>query len=56
MVAGLMAQGIEAYKAAKLGAYLHGLAGDLAAGEKTQSCVIASDLIDYLPEAIKRVS
>jgi NAD(P)H-hydrate epimerase len=56
VVAGLMAQGIEAYKAAKLGAYLHGLAGDLAAGEKTQSCVIASDLIDYLPEAIKRTT
>jgi ADP-dependent NAD(P)H-hydrate dehydratase / NAD(P)H-hydrate epimerase len=56
MIAGLIAQGIGIYEAAKLGVYLHGLAGDLAAQEKTQSCVIASDLINYLPKAIKKAS
>ncbi|MFO8053207.1 MAG: NAD(P)H-hydrate dehydratase [Candidatus Omnitrophota bacterium] len=55
MIAGLIAQGIDTYEATKLGVYIHGLAGDLAAQEKTQSCVIASDLIDYLPKAIKKL-
>lgn len=41
--------------AAVCGVYLHGLAGDLAAKEKTQFCLIASDLIQYLPEAFQRV-
>lgn len=53
LIAGLVAQGIDLFLAAKTGVYLHGLAGDLAAAEKTQNCVIASDLLDYLPAAIK---
>jgi len=53
IIAGLIAQGLQAYEAAKLGVYLHGLSGDLAAKEKTQNCLIASDLIDYLPQAVK---
>lgn len=53
IIAGLIAQGLEPFSAAKLGVYLHGLSGDLAAKDKTQSCLIASDLIDYLPQAIK---
>ncbi|MCF7894443.1 MAG: NAD(P)H-hydrate dehydratase [Candidatus Omnitrophica bacterium] len=55
MIAGLIAQGINSYEATKLGVHLHGLAGDLAAQEKTQSCVVASDLINYLPQAIKKL-
>lgn len=53
IIAGFIAQGIDIYSAARCGVYLHGLAGDLAAEDKTESCLIASDLIDYLPEAIK---
>jgi hydroxyethylthiazole kinase-like uncharacterized protein yjeF len=34
--------------------YLHGLAGELAAAELTEHCVIATDLLRYLPEAIRR--
>jgi hydroxyethylthiazole kinase-like uncharacterized protein yjeF len=34
--------------------YLHGLAGELAAAELTERCVIATDLLRYLPEAIRR--
>lgn len=53
IIAGLMAQGISPYQAAKTGVYLHGLAGDLAAKAKTQAGLIARDIIDYLPKAIK---
>jgi ADP-dependent NAD(P)H-hydrate dehydratase / NAD(P)H-hydrate epimerase len=52
MIAGLIAQRFELFQAAKLGVYLHGLAGDIAAKEKTQTCLIASDIIEYLPKAL----
>lgn len=53
MIAALLGQGLSAFEAAKLGVYLHGLAGDLAAKEKTQGGLIASDIIAKIPEAIK---
>ncbi|MFA7677712.1 MAG: NAD(P)H-hydrate dehydratase, partial [Candidatus Omnitrophota bacterium] len=53
IISGFAAQGLDAYTAAKAGVYLHGLAADKAAQEKTQNCLIASDVIDYLPKAIK---
>ncbi|UCC95378.1 MAG: NAD(P)H-hydrate dehydratase [Candidatus Omnitrophota bacterium] len=55
IIAGLLAQGLESFEAAQLGVYLHGLAADLAAREKTENCLIASDVIDYLPKAIKKL-
>ena len=56
MIAGLMAQGLSGYDAAKYAVYLHGLAGDLAVKDKTQICLIASDIIEYLPKAIKTLA
>jgi len=56
ILTGLMAQGLAAAHAATLGVYLHGLAGDLAAHDKTQIALIASDLIDYLPAALRTIS
>ncbi len=55
LIGGFLAQGLMDLEAAILGTYLHGLAGDIAAEEKTEYCLIASDLIDYLPKAIKRI-
>jgi NAD(P)H-hydrate epimerase len=55
IIAGLIVQGIESFEAAKLGVYLHGLAGDLVAKDKTQAGLIASDIIEYLSKAIKRI-
>ena len=37
---------------ARLGAHLHGLAGDLAAAELGQVGMVASDLLRFLPLAI----
>jgi len=56
MIAAYLGQGLNAFEAAKFAAYLHGLAGDMAAGEKTQNCLIASDIIDWIPEATKASS
>jgi ADP-dependent NAD(P)H-hydrate dehydratase / NAD(P)H-hydrate epimerase len=53
IVGGLLAQGLSALDAAKLGAYLHGLAGDLAAERiGGQAGLVCSDLIDAIPAAI----
>ena len=55
MIASLVAQKIPLYESACLGAYLHGVAGDLAAKEKGEYGLIASDILDKIPEAIKTV-
>ena len=56
IIASLIGQGLASFDACRLGVYLHGLAGDFAAKEKTQHCLIAADVIDYLPKAFKILS
>jgi NAD(P)H-hydrate epimerase len=51
LVTGLLAQGYTPEESAILGAWIHGLAGDRAAINKGQETLIASDIIDHLPEA-----
>lgn len=53
IIAGLLAQKMNTFEAAKLGVYLHGLCGELASKELTEYCVMANDLINYIPAAIK---
>jgi len=55
MIGGLMAQGLPPLEAATWGVYLHGLAGDIAAHELGEIPLIAGDLIDYLPDALREV-
>ena len=55
IITGLLARGYQREDACIVGMYLHGLAGDIAARELGQESVIASDLIQYLPYAFKRV-
>ncbi len=53
LIAAFLGQGLDGFNAAKYAVYLHGLAGDLAAKEKTQPGMIASDIIEKIPRAIK---
>ncbi len=54
MIAGLLGQRLSLFDAARLGVYLHGLAGDLAAQEKGTVGLIATDLADRIPAAIRQ--
>ena len=51
LLGALLAQGLPTFRAAVLGAYLHGLAGDIAAEELGQEALAAGDLVDFLPDA-----
>ena len=55
IITALLARGYDQTEACALGMYLHGLAGDLAAEELGQESLMASDIIDYLPKAFKRL-
>lgn len=55
MIAGLIAQGLEPARAAVVAVYLHGLAGDLACQHLGPEAMIATDLLEKLPEAIRTV-
>ena len=51
IIASLIGQGYDVFDASQLGVYIHGLAGDIAAKKKGELSMIASDIIEYLPDA-----
>jgi NAD(P)H-hydrate epimerase len=51
IITALLAQGYPPFEAAVVGVYFHGLAGDKAASNKGYNALIASDIIEYLPQA-----
>jgi NAD(P)H-hydrate epimerase len=55
LIAALIGMGIAAFDAAALGAWVHGRAGDLAAGKLGQTALTAADLLDYLPAAFREL-
>ncbi|MEK6755421.1 MAG: NAD(P)H-hydrate dehydratase, partial [Bacteroidota bacterium] len=55
IIASLWAQGMEQEASAYSGVFLHGLAGDIARDAYGERSVVAQDLIDKLPTAIKAV-
>lgn len=55
VIAGILAQKVEAYEAACLGVYLHGMAGDYARDIKGQYSVLAGDIAEYVGEILKQI-
>jgi NAD(P)H-hydrate epimerase len=55
VLAGLIAQGGDLDLKVRAGVYLHGLAGDLAADALTEEAMLAGDLLERLPDAIRRI-
>ncbi|HBQ85493.1 MAG TPA: bifunctional ADP-dependent NAD(P)H-hydrate dehydratase/NAD(P)H-hydrate epimerase [Syntrophomonas sp.] len=55
MIAGLIAQGLKTRDAAITAVYLHGLAGDYAAGEKGQRGIVAGDILNTIPYILKQL-
>ena len=53
IILALLAQAYPPDAAVRLGVYLHGLAGDLAADDLCEEGLIASDIVNYLPKAFK---
>ncbi len=51
VITALLGQGLSNFDATVLGVYIHGLAGDIAAKKLGQVSMIATDIIDALPEA-----
>ncbi|HNX90460.1 MAG TPA: NAD(P)H-hydrate dehydratase [Candidatus Omnitrophota bacterium] len=54
MIASFIGQGVDEYSAVISAVYLHGLAGDLAAEKIGPFSMIATDILNYLPQAFQR--
>lgn len=55
MISGFVAQGMNIFDACCLAVYLHGLAGELASKDLTEYSTLASDVVNYIPKAIKSI-
>jgi hydroxyethylthiazole kinase-like uncharacterized protein yjeF len=56
LIAGIIAQKIESYKAAQAAVYIGGLASDMAADKLTVVSLLASDIIETIPDALKQMN
>lgn len=55
IIAGFLAQGFSSIDSSRLGVYIHGASGDMAASEKCEWGIIASDLLEKLPYVMNRI-
>jgi hydroxyethylthiazole kinase-like uncharacterized protein yjeF len=55
IIGGLLATGVSPLDAARLGVYLHGLAGDIAVKTRNETCLSAGDLIETLQYAFETI-
>lgn len=54
ILAALLSEGLSTHEAAQLGVFLHGVSGEFAAEDLTSYCMVASDLINHLPDAFQQ--
>jgi NAD(P)H-hydrate epimerase len=55
VIAALLGQGFTPLDAARLGVHVHGLAGDLACDDLGEVSLVASDILEYLPESFQEL-
>ncbi|MEW6040199.1 MAG: ADP/ATP-dependent (S)-NAD(P)H-hydrate dehydratase, partial [Elusimicrobiota bacterium] len=55
MIAAFISQTKSNFDAAKAAVYIHGLAGDISAKEKTMVSMIPSDIIENIPAALIKI-
>lgn len=55
VIAGCLAMGMPARKAAELGVYLHGLAGDAARERLGEHAVMAQDIVEGIAQVLKEI-
>lgn len=55
IIAAFLGQEMDCFQAARLAVYVHGLAGDIAAKEKGEISLVATDILDKLAQAFKKV-
>ena len=55
VISSLMGQGFDSFQAAQLGVHIHGLAGDFAAAKLGQISLMATDIVEALPQAFQKL-
>jgi NAD(P)H-hydrate epimerase len=55
LIGGLWAQGMQRYEAAYAGVFIHGYAGDLAKVKYGERSLLATDIQELLPEALRQI-
>lgn len=53
IIAGMISQGMNIYDAVSVAVYIHGMAGDIASRKLSEYSIVASDIIDNLPEVLR---
>lgn len=53
IIGGMLSQKLSVYQSACMGVYLHGMAGDIARDKMTAYGMVATDIIDAIPEVLK---